>query len=183
MDSILMRHAFHTQQWLPYPIEQVFDFFSNPDNLPRLMRKSQRAEVDHKLIVPPEVAKPARNTESNPAGSGSRITLSFLPFPYSPFRMRWVAEIVEFKWNERFCDRQVSGPFAYWHHCHYLQPQSQSGVQGTLISDDLEYDLPDSILGQCAHRLYLRGQLERTFTFRQDRLLQILASTSTSLQR
>jgi ligand-binding SRPBCC domain-containing protein len=173
-----MRYSYHTEQWLPYPVEQVFEFFSNPDNLPRLMRTSQRARIDSKTIVPPSV--PSGGQQTIAAGSGSQITLSFLPFSYAPFRMRWVAEIVEFKRNERFCDRQLSGPFAYWNHCHYLQPVIQSGVSGTLIADDLEYELPDGIIGELAHRLFLRGQLERTFTFRQSRLAQILAQVTPS---
>ena len=24
-----MRHIFHSEQWLPYPVELVFDFFAN----------------------------------------------------------------------------------------------------------------------------------------------------------
>jgi ligand-binding SRPBCC domain-containing protein len=168
-----MRYSYHTQQWLPYPVEQIFDFFSNPDNLPLLMRPSQKARIDNKTIVPPPTADGSEHT--NAAGSGSRITLSFLPFRFAPFRMRWVAEIVEFKWNERFCDRQITGPFAYWNHCHYIQPVTQSGVPGTLISDDLEYELPDIFLVPLAHSLFLRGELERTFAFRQSQLARILA--------
>jgi ligand-binding SRPBCC domain-containing protein len=168
-----MRYSYHTEQWLPYPVEQVFKFFSNPENLPLLMRESQEARIDSKTIVPPPASSGGQQPDA--AGSGSQIALSFLPFPYSPFRMHWVAEIVEFKWNERFCDRQLSGPFAYWNHCHYLQPMIQSGISGTLIADDLEYELPHGLIGQLAHRLFLRGQLERTFTFRQSQLARILA--------
>jgi ligand-binding SRPBCC domain-containing protein len=167
-----MRRSYHTEQWLPYPTEQVFAFFSNPGNLPLLMRSWQKARIDTTTIVPP----PGTAHQTQAAGTGSRITLSFLPLPFSPVRMRWLAEIVEFKWNERFCDRQIKGPFAYWNHCHYIQPQSQAGVDGTLISDDLEYEWNDSIPGQLVHRLFLRGQLERTFAFRQSQVARILAN-------
>lgn len=167
-----MRHSYHTEQWLPYPTGQVFEFFSNPYNLPHLMRDSQKARIDACVIVPQPGSGAPWQTQA--AGSGSRVTLSFLPFPWSPIRMRWVAEIVEFKWNERFCDRQIQGPFAYWNHCHYLQPQAQSGVEGTLIADDLEYEWSDSIAGHLVHRFFLRSQLERTFAFRQARLAALL---------
>jgi ligand-binding SRPBCC domain-containing protein len=170
-----MRYSYHTEQWLPYPTERIFDFFSNPDNLPLLMRPWQKARIDAKTIVPPVGG--GTGAQSQAAGSGSRITLSFLPLPFSPYRMRWVAEIVQFKWNERFCDRQLTGPFAYWNHCHYIQAVAQSGVHGTLISDDLEYELPDVFLVPLAHRLFLRGELERTFSFRQQQVSRILAQS------
>jgi ligand-binding SRPBCC domain-containing protein len=169
-----MRHSYHTEQWLPCPTEQVFAFFSNPQNLPLLMRSWQKARIDTSTIAPPPAPEGSRPSPA--AGSGSRLTLSFRPFPFLPVRMRWVAEIVEFKWNERFCDRQISGPFSYWNHCHYLQRQSQSGVPGTLIADDLEYDWNDSIAGQLVHRLFLRRQLRRTFAYRQAQVSRILVS-------
>ena len=173
-----MRYSYHTEQWVPYPIDQVFKFFSNPDNLPLLMQPWQKAKIDRKTIVPTSVPSPDPSQTTGAAGSGSTITLSFRPFPYSPFRLRWLAEIVEFKWNERFCDRQLSGPFAYWNHCHYIQPVTRSGVSGTLIADDLEYDLPDLLLGQIAHRLVVRALLKRTFSFRQTKLVSILAQVT-----
>jgi ligand-binding SRPBCC domain-containing protein len=171
-----MRRSYHTEQWLPHPIEQVFAFFANPDNLPLLMRVWQKARIDTSTIVPP--TDTATRPHMQAAGTGSSITLSFRPFPFSPVRMRWVAEIAEFKWNERFCDRQSSGPFAYWNHCHYLQPQSQSGVPGTLVADDLEYEWSDSIPGKLLHRFFLRGELERTFAFRQTQVACILAGVT-----
>jgi ligand-binding SRPBCC domain-containing protein len=173
-----MRYSYHTEQWLPNPIEQVFNFFSDPDNLPLLMRHWQKARIDAKTVVPPPGASTCQRTKA--AGSGSKITLSFLPVPWSPHRVRWVAEIDEFKWNERFCDRQLSGPFAYWHHCHYIQPVAKSGVMGTLIADDLEYELPDVFLVPLAHRLFLRAELERTFAFRQTQVAGIFARLARS---
>jgi ligand-binding SRPBCC domain-containing protein len=168
-----MRYSFHAEQWIPYSINQVFEFFSNPDNLPLLMPSWQKARIDRKLIVPPPPPSSPNSQSSKAAGSGSRVTLSFLPFPFSPFRVRWIAEIAEFKWNERFCDRQLQGPFAYWSHCHYIQATPRAGIDGTLIADDLEYELPMGISGEIAHRLVLRRQIERTFQFRQAQVSRI----------
>ena len=168
-----MRYSFHTEQWVPFSINQVFEFFSNPDNLPLLMPAWQKSRIDQKIIIAPPSAQDAQTTRA--AGSGSRVTLSFLPFPLAPFRVRWLAEIAEFKWNERFCDRQIKGPFAYWSHCHYIRPTAQSGVNGTIIADDLEYELPMGMTGEIAHRLVLRRQIERTFQFRQAQVVRVLA--------
>ena len=51
----------------------------------------------------------------------TRLTLSFRPTPLAPIRVSWVALIEDFHWNERFCDRQLEGPFRYWRHCHRVQ--------------------------------------------------------------
>ncbi|HEV2618788.1 MAG TPA: SRPBCC family protein [Acidobacteriaceae bacterium] len=171
-----MRYSYQTEQWLPYPLESVFEFFADPENLPLLMPEWQDAHIDEEEIVPPpprpgSVAGPAFKA----AGAASRLTLSFLPFPYAPFRMRWVAEISDFVWNERFCDRQVSGPFAYWSHCHYLTHAVRANIPGTLIADDLEYELPHGILGRLAHRFFLARQIENIFFVRHIQLAAMLA--------
>ena len=48
-----MRHFFQAEQWLPYPIETVFAFFANPENLPPLMPAWQKARIEKLSIVPP----------------------------------------------------------------------------------------------------------------------------------
>ena len=32
-----MSHHLEFEQWVPFPLERVFAFFSNPENLPRIM--------------------------------------------------------------------------------------------------------------------------------------------------
>jgi ligand-binding SRPBCC domain-containing protein len=178
-----MRFAYQTEQRLPYPVEQVFEFFANPENLPLLMPAGQKARIDHASIVPPppRAGLPSGWTVKA-AGTGSRLTLSFRPFPFSPVRLSWQAEISEFVWDEHFCDRQLSGPFAFWSHCHYVRPITHLGSEGTLIADDLEYELPFGTVGQLAHRLFLRRQIERTFAFRQSQLARLLDRTTSRSQ-
>jgi ligand-binding SRPBCC domain-containing protein len=169
-----MRFSYHTEQQLPYPVEQMFAFFADSDNLPLLMPSWQQARIDEQKLIPP----PPRPNPSSPqipaAGVGSHLTLSFRPFPYAPFRLRWQAEITEFVWDRHFCDVQLRGPFAYWKHCHYVRPFSQSGVDATLIVDDVEYEIPFGIAGKIAHRLFLRRQIERTFAYRHAQLARML---------
>jgi ligand-binding SRPBCC domain-containing protein len=121
-------------------------------------------------------------TISTAAGIGSRLTLSFVPIPYAPFRLRWEAEISEFVWDEHFCDRQVRGPFSFWNHCHYVRGANQLGIDTTFIADDLEYEVPFGIAGQLAHRLFLRRQIERTFAYRQRQLARIFGDISSESQ-
>jgi ligand-binding SRPBCC domain-containing protein len=173
-----MRHTFRAEQWVPYPVELVFAFFANPENLPVLMPRWQRARIEEAQFAPPP---PRPQTDTAPrlrsfaAGAGSRITLSFRPFPYSPVRLPWQAHITAFVWNDHFCDEQAGGPFNYWQHCHHFHTEARDAVVGTLVVDDLSYELPLSHLGELAHRLLLRRQIERTFAYRQARLLEIFA--------
>jgi ligand-binding SRPBCC domain-containing protein len=172
-----MRFSFQTEQWLSYPVELVFDFFANPGNLPLLMPAWQKARIEKSSLIYPLTPSlnPNSGTTSRFAGPGSRFTLSFRPFPYSPFRLYWLAEITGFSWNEYFCDRQLRGPFASWNHCHYVRRLSKSGVDGTLIADDIEYEVPFDLVGHLAHGLFLRRQIESSFAFRQIQLARLLA--------
>lgn len=171
-----MRHSHHAEQWLPYPVPLVFAFFANPANLPHLMPAWQKAHLEEASIVPPP--RTVDSPRAIAAGPGTRLTLSFRPFPYSPLRVPWEAEITEFAWNDHFCDRQLRGPFAYWNHCHRVQPGTHDEIPGTLITDQVEYELPFGILGELAHRIFIRGQIERTFAHRQARLAELLPLTA-----
>ncbi len=108
-----MRLSFHAEQWLAYPVPLVFAYLANPGNLPRLMPVWQRARIDKAGIVPAPEPASSHLAATVAAGAGTRLTLSFRPFPFSPMRATWEAEITEFEWNDHFCDRQLRGPFAY----------------------------------------------------------------------
>jgi len=177
-----MRHSYESEQWLPYPVELVFAFFANPENLPRLMPRWQQARIEEAAFAPPP---PRPLTERSPqlrgiaAGAGTRMTISFRPFPYSPVRVPWDAEISEFVWNDHFCDHQIRGPFAYWHHCHSVHSEvrgAETGdVAGTLLRDKVEYELPLGRLGEFANQLFIPRQLRSTFNYRQARTRELLA--------
>jgi ligand-binding SRPBCC domain-containing protein len=172
-----MRHTFEAEQWLPYPLEPVFAFFANPQNLPRLMPDWQKARIEEAVYTapPPRPAGVQPGLRSLAAGVGSRMTISFKPFPFSPFRVPWDAEIAEFAWNEHFCDIQLRGPFAYWRHCHRLRAETRAEGNGTLLRDELEYELPMGPLGELAHAIAVRGQIRKIFDFRHRRTAELLA--------
>ena len=56
---------------------------------------------------------------------------------------------MEFEWNHHFWDEQSQGPFAYWRHCHRVSEEVRDKIEGTLVVDDLIYELP---LGCCLNR-------------------------------
>lgn len=177
-----MAHTFHAEQWLPFPLELVFAFFANPENLPRLMPAWQKARIEEASFAPPP-PRPS-GTPRLPgivAGAGTRMTLSFRALPLVPIRLPWDAEISEFTWNDHFCDIQHRGPFKSWRHCHHLHAESRTSPNGTLqpgtrLTDQLEYALPLGPLGSLANLLFVRFQLRSTFRYRQQRTADLLPS-------
>ena len=152
---IVMRHTFQSEQWVPYSGERVFAFFADPANLPPLMPAWQRARVEK---------------TPDAAGEGSLITISFRPVPLLPLRLEWDALITEFRWNDFFCDEQRRGPFKYFRHCHRIREERN----GTVVSDDVEYELPFGFLGDMANRLMIKRQIQSLFRHRQKMLPMLL---------
>jgi ligand-binding SRPBCC domain-containing protein len=170
-----MLYSYKTEQWLPYPVEDVFSFFASPENLPALMPGWQKARIEKLSIVSPS-ARPG-SPDRIAAGVGTRLILSFRPLPLIPLRVRWEVEIEEFSWNAHFRDRQIRGPFAYWRHSHRLRAVIHQDFPITFVADHVEYQLPFGILGRLAHRLFLRRQIEQAFAYRHIQVADILART------
>jgi ligand-binding SRPBCC domain-containing protein len=167
-----MRLQFQTEQRIPYPLEMVFAFFADPNNLPKLMPTWQHARIDHATFVPPPPPPhPFPGSDNITAGTGTRLLITIRPVPLSPIRASWQALIEDFRWLEGFCDVQLSGPFKYWRHCHTVQ----SHRSGTLLNDHVEYELPLGPLGSLADKLFVHRQLAATFRYRQRRTLELLA--------
>ena len=170
-----------TSQWVPYPVELAFAFFANPHNLPHLMPPELAARIEDVRLQPPPprpvAVDPARRFKSVAAGKGSEILVSFYPMRWFPQRLSWTARIVEFAWNSHFIDEQVHGPFASFRHRHGIVAQLRDGVEGTLVTDLVEYALPGGAFGLLAGRTFHK-QLEQSFAYRQKRLPEILAAAS-----
>ena len=162
------------EQWVPFPIERVFAFFSNPENLPRIMPASSGTKliVLSRIPAPPS---PPGIIGDKAAGVGSTIVTSFRVFPLLPLRAQWIARITEFEWNHYFADVQDKGPFKNWHHRHEFLPDSREGTVGTLVRDVIDYEVGLSFIGEIANALFIRRQMEGTFAQRQQTLPKLLA--------
>ena len=135
--------------------------------------------VEVRIVAPPDTPPVlAKGSNEGPvAGAGSEIVTSFRILSFLPFRARWVALITDFEWNHYFADVQKEGPFRSFHHRHELQRAARNGVDGTLVRDNIDYQIGFGLLGTLAQRLFVSRQLRRTFTYRQRRLLELLSST------
>jgi ligand-binding SRPBCC domain-containing protein len=165
-----------TEAWVRAPISRVFAFFSDPQNLPRLMPAQVHATIeDMHLVAPPTmgVVESGGNL-TQIAGPGSLITLSFRPVPFLPLRSVWVARILEYVPGSHFKDTQQQGPMKSWSHTHQFISEFRNGVEGTLVRDIVDFQLPFGLLGRVADILFVRALMKTTFRSRQRALATLL---------
>jgi ligand-binding SRPBCC domain-containing protein len=161
--------------WVPFPVPLVFAFFSNPENLPRIMPAETQTRIDElRLVSPPAAAH--HSGASDAAGIGTVIVTSFHMFPFLPFRVQWVARITEFEWDHHFADVQDRGPFKSWHHRHEFLADRRDAVSGTLVNDVIDYEVGFGPLGSLASALFVERQMRATFALRQRALPQLLST-------
>jgi ligand-binding SRPBCC domain-containing protein len=172
-----MSQRFEAEQSIAVPLPQVFAFFADPRNLPRIMPPKQGAKLVQLTLVPPSL--PPDQTLANPphmAGVGTEIIFKFRAIPYLPMHERWAALITEFSLNEHFCDVQKQGPFRRWHHRHSFEGKTIDGRDGTLIRDLVEYEVGFGMIGRMLEGLLFQRMLRTMFEFRKRALERILGS-------
>jgi ligand-binding SRPBCC domain-containing protein len=172
-----MTHLVQFEQWVPCPLERVFLFFADPENLPRIMPPQTRTEIVRLNLVPPPplAAERATLTDRTPlAGVGSEIVTSFRVVPFLPIRAQWIALISEFEWNHHFADIQKQGPFKSFHHRHELTDETRSQINGTVLRDVIEYEVGFGLLGELAQKVFVDRQLRQIFEYRQRALEKLL---------
>lgn len=169
-----MFHHLQFEQWVPFPVERVFAFFSNPQNLPRIMPAARDTKIVRlsRVAPPPPVVGAAGDLA---AGVGSTIVTSFRVFPFLPVRAQWIARITEFEWHHYFADVQDKGPFKSWHHRHEFRAETRTGVAGTLVREVIEYEVGFGFLGAFGNAIFVRRQMQGTFAQRQQVLLRLLS--------
>jgi len=77
--------------------------------------------------------------------------------------LRWESRIEEWHPGRGFVDRQLRGPYRLWRHRHSFAARDG----GTVVRDEVDYALPLGRLGELAHPLFVRRDLERIFAYRQ----------------
>jgi ligand-binding SRPBCC domain-containing protein len=175
-----MAQEFEVSQWVPFRLELVFAFFANPSDLPLLMPPKLETRIEDSNLVAPIKPRPpvpplVGKLPSVAAGAGSEILIGFRPFAWPRVRVKSKVRITEFEWNSHFCDEQIVGPFARFNHCHSTRTEVRNGVQGTLVTDTIEYSLPFGIVGSLGNSI-VRRKLAETFAYRQQRLPEVLTA-------
>jgi ligand-binding SRPBCC domain-containing protein len=141
-----MAHYFHCEQFVPRPVDEVFEFFSRAENLQEL--------------TPPWLNFRILSVDPSPVRRGTTIKYSLR---WRMVAIRWTSEIVEWQPPFRFVDEQRKGPYQRWHHEHRFISQGK----GTVIEDEVQYELPFGALGRLAHRLRVEKDVKAIFAYRQ----------------
>jgi len=146
-------HTLHRKQFIPQPRSRVFAFFEAPENLVRLTP----AWLGFHILTPSPVTM----------GVGALIdyTIRWLGIP-----VRWRTLITAYDPPLRFVDEQIKGPYSLWHHSHTFEEVSG----GTQMVDEVHFSLPFGFLGDIAHGLVVRRQLEQIFDYRSVVIDQLL---------
>jgi len=76
--------------------------------------------------------------------------------------VHWTTSITDWNPPFEFVDVQLKGPYRLWHHRHRFESLGDQ----TLMTDEVTYRLPFSWIGNAAHRLLVRGDLQRIFDYR-----------------
>lgn len=132
------------------PIAEAFDFFADARNL--------------EAITPPwlhfEITTPTPIAMREGALIDYRIRLHGIP-------VRWHTRIDAWEPCTRFVDRQLRGPYRWWHHEHRFEEVDG----GTNVIDEVEYSSP---LRWISEPLLVRRDVERIFDYRAERLVALL---------
>jgi len=143
---------FESVQVLPRPVEEVFDFFTRPANLPRVSPPELHLEI---------VEAPER------LALGSRLVLKGRRWGVP---QRVVSEVTAFEPNAAFTDEQREGPFGKWVHTHRFEPAEG----GTKVTDVIDYEPPRGLLGLVANAAFIERDLQGLFAYRRARLEELL---------
>jgi uncharacterized protein (TIGR01777 family) len=133
-------------QWVPYPIDQVFRFFSDEMNLERITPPSLNFHVLKK------------STEQIQKGTLIDYKLKIHGVP-----VKWRTLIADWQPPKQFVDTQLWGPYSLWHHTHTFE----SLAGGTLMKDKVHYKLPMGGLGRTAALWYVKKDVAHIFEHRK----------------
>jgi len=77
-----------------------------------------------------------------------------------------MTEITQAVDRQYFIDEQRVGPYSLWHHQHHFR-EIAGGVE---MTDIVHYRLPLGFLGDIAHAIFVKQQLQHIFSYRTERV-------------
>ena len=108
---------------------------------------------------------------STDTGMRDGLEIEYRVRPLLGIPVTWRSRIADFDPPNGFRDVQLNGPYRRWEHHHALVAEGDR----TRVTDDVVYRLPLGALGEAAHRLLVRPQLEEVFRFRARAIQSIFA--------
>ncbi len=144
-------YEIHRKQWVPQPLEKVFEFFAKAENLEELTPPFLRFQI---TLAPHRME----------AGARIEYTLRVHGFP-----IHWRTIIETWEPPKQFVDNQEKGPYRLWHHTHRFW--SENG--GTWIEDTVRYALPFGPVGRIVNRVMVSRDVNSIFDYRERRVREL----------
>lgn len=142
------------QQFIARPLEEVWHFFSRPENLNDVTPDGMSFEIRSDI----------RNVSMYEG-----MIIQYKISPFAGIKMDWVTEITHIADRKFFVDEQRFGPYAMWHHEHHFEEKDG----GVLMRDILHYKVPYGIIGTIADAVFVDNKVEEIFRFRKIAVEQI----------
>jgi len=149
-------YTLHAKQNLPISKKEAWDFLSKPENL--------------KVITPPYMGFHILSGADRPMYAGQII--QYIVTPVLKLKTKWVTEITHVVEGEYFVDEQRFGPYALWHHKHFIK-EVEGGVE---MEDIIDYKVPFGILGRWVHPILVKPKLQEIFEFRRKKLIELFGT-------
>jgi ligand-binding SRPBCC domain-containing protein len=146
LDARRPRRLLRARTVVEAPIEEVFAFFSRPENLGAMTPGEMSFEI---------LGEPGSIEEGSVIDYRIRV---------GPTRLRWRTRIEAWTPGSLFVDAQQRGPYRAWWHEHHFEAEGGR----TVMEDRVFYALPLGPLGWIAHRLFVAPTLRAIFAFRAD---------------
>ena len=142
-----------SKQFLPISLDEAWLFFSDPRNL--------------KTITPDYLGFEICDGADRPMYQGQII--QYIVTPVLGIKTKWVTEITHVVDRAFFVDEQRFGPYAFWHHKHFLK-EVPGGVE---MEDIIDYKIPFGLLGQLVHPILVKPKLNEIFNYRTQKLTEL----------
>ena len=136
---------------IPVGIDVAWEFLSNPANL---------------KVITPDYMGFKIISESDQSMYAGQI-IAYKVSPLLGIDLNWVTEITHVESLKYFVDEQRMGPYAMWHHKHFLKEING----GTEMIDIIHYKLPLSIIANRFHSILVKPKLKEIFDYRTKALI------------
>lgn len=142
-----------SKQNIPISLDEAWAFLSNPRNL--------------KEITPPYMGFNILSGADREMYPGQII--QYIVTPILGIKAKWVTEITHIEDKKYFVDEQRFGPYAFWHHKHFIR-EIPGGVE---MEDIIDYKVPMGIIGQLVHPFLVKPKLDEIFEYRRKKLIEL----------
>lgn len=150
-----MLHTLKTTQILKSDMDTVWEFMSSPKNLAR--------------ITPDYMGFQILSDEEDLKEMYSGQLIEYCVTPVLGIKMHWVTEITHVQDKHYFVDEQRFGPYALWHHKHFLK-EVPEGIE---MTDIIHYKIPFGFIGRIANTLFIKKKVKEIFDHRYSILEEL----------